>query len=1214
MSRRKELIRSSTPKLFNPAVTRQDLKPGVSEEISLKSVEDTNITSTSSFRYDSLGQGLKSTQEIPLDWTAFENHTFFNSAQSKVNVAFNEIINFYPFDGTEKEVEAFEDSLTGYEKYILDIFPKNTGYLLFSGTQVGEDPANGFDAGLGTRIDVIDSAGSLFPSFSRNTTGESVIDFGQSPFSIELHLLIPGIANDNQSVCQSYTSVSKAVSLTLSQSTSTTNCDLIFSITSGSAMLIVSSSVEKGKFLHVCATYDRDSTDRLFLYVSESLVASSSTCFEFGDLFKDRSKFIIGSGSDFNVSTLAGSEGTVFNFQNTLSGAIDDFRIFHSARSIKEQEDYGTQEIYAADDLKLYFKFNEPTGSYVENRTALDSSGNSLHSTISNFTASLRSTGSEPSNPMVTENASRSPVLFPTFAPISDLNLELLSSASLYDDVNPNLITKLIPTHYFLEGQASQGFSTVDGQIASSMNSITGSSIPGSANIGSAYYMTAFLLMWSKYFDELKIFIDHFAKLLHVDYDDEESVAIKLLPLIGKYYGINLPSLFPDSSPAQFINGENIGDVRSRSEKSLQAIQGEIWKRILLNLNDILESKGTVHSIKSLIRATGINPDNLMNIREFGGPTRRSLFGLRQNQSEVASVIDFSGSLAPVSPAAVDPQGFSSNIPYIATSFLSASRVEVGYPLPVGTFVNKSDTLMHGISDDNNDGFLTSGSFLYEGIYQFKPGKYSTNQSLVRLNVSSSDTTLTKGISVANLLVISGTENSVTSSGSTVRLYVRPGQAGAIDPLLRLEITGVNIFDGNLWNVAFGRERSDQVNVLDSEKYIASTISSAGSSSYFLRCARQSFGEIKEYFSTASFFKESTGTNAFQSSDAETGSLNTSGTMIVIGSQSLASFVGTGQNIFLNDENLETRTGSISGDYVTARTTIFEGRVGQIRFWSKAHAESVWKEHVKNFKSLGAEDPLANFNFENNASGSFEKLRLDLSIDQNTTGTDSSGDIFLVDFSQNGFNVTGSGFEASKDVIKPETFYFSHLSPKFDIAQTDSKVRVRSYQDVKFLNENEYASSAPRYEVERSEIPDDDTRFSIEFSSTKALDEDIVKMFGDLKFFDDALGKPNLMFDDFYPDLDQIRKLYFQRLTDKPDFQIFFELYRWFSTSIGSIIEQLIPRKTKFLGINFVVESHMIERNRFRYLFDEIYLLSLDRNTDRGNLLLSQFEASIKKF
>ena len=34
-----------------------------------------------------------------------------------------------------------------------------------------------------------------------------------------------------------------------------------------------------------------------------------------------------------------------------------------------------------------------------------------------------------------------------------------------------------------------------------------------------------------------------------------------------------------------------------------------------------------------------------MNIREYGGPTKRSLVGLRETKSEVASSIDFSGSL-----------------------------------------------------------------------------------------------------------------------------------------------------------------------------------------------------------------------------------------------------------------------------------------------------------------------------------------------------------------------------------------------------------------------------------------------------------------------------------------------------------------------------------------------------------------------------------------
>ena len=123
-----------------------------------------------------------------------------------------------------------------------------------------------------------------------------------------------------------------------------------------------------------------------------------------------------------------------------------------------------------------------------------------------------------------------------------------------------------------------------------------------------------------------------------------------------------------------------------------------------------------------------------------------------------------------------------------------------------------------------------------------------------------------------------------------------------------------------------------------------------------------------------------------------------------------------------------------------------------------------------------------------------------------------------------------------------------------------------------------------------------------------------MRIFGSLDFFDDALGRPNLLFDEFYPDLDQIRKIYFNRLKEKPDLQIFFDMFKWFSSAYGDLIGQLIPKRTKFLGVNFVIESHVIERSKFRYLFDEIYLKALFRDNDRGNLLLSQIVGNLCKF
>ena len=66
-----------------------------------------DVINTGSFRYDPSGSPLKSTQQLNVDWSKWENHTFFNSAQAKVQTSLNQIINQYPFDGTKSEYVAF---------------------------------------------------------------------------------------------------------------------------------------------------------------------------------------------------------------------------------------------------------------------------------------------------------------------------------------------------------------------------------------------------------------------------------------------------------------------------------------------------------------------------------------------------------------------------------------------------------------------------------------------------------------------------------------------------------------------------------------------------------------------------------------------------------------------------------------------------------------------------------------------------------------------------------------------------------------------------------------------------------------------------------------------------------------------------------------------------------------------------------------------------
>jgi len=1148
----KAVLGFKKPRLFTPAYTRQvTTSDGTVVQASSTDVLDTNIDSTASFRYDPPGAGVRSTQQIPLDWSLFENHTFFNSAEVNVNVAFNKIINEFPFDGTRKEAEAFLDELTGFEKYVYDQFPKNVGYLFFSGSGA---------AGGGSYINVNDFAGSSYPTLSKDQTGRSLLDPGEDSLSLEMHLWVPGEANDNSVVAQKLSGSNHGFTLAISESASTTACDLVFMVTSGSHFMTESYSITKGVFNHIVVSLDRrPSEHRIRIYSGSVLRATSSAPQEFGKFGFAVSPLTIGSGSAQDVAV-----GSVFTPVTTLSGAIDEFRLFHSLRKVTEQEQLGMKGIYASDDLKLYFKFNEPTGSLGSlSNIVLDSSGNSLHSQITNFGHALRSTGSI-TVPMAHEKLEDNPVLFPAYAGVVSLNADLLTSASAYDDVNPNLITNLIPPHYLQEGQYVEGFTEVTGTIGDAYG---GTGIPGTGIMGSAQILASFLYVWAKFFDEQKIVNDHLSNILHVDYDDDGTVSDQFLPQVFKYYGFDAPNFFAGASISQFVDAEDLGVDVGTSTQALQSVQNQLWRRILTNVREIIRSKGTIHAVKALIRSTGINPDTSLRIREFGGKTTRNLEDARVTKTEVSAMLDFSGSLAPVS-STLDARGIPDNKPFIQSGFLSASRVETGFPVVMGSMVDKSAYPPHGISDATQDGLLTSGSFTFEGLYKFPrllTGSHYVTQSLMRLMATSSNGPF---YLYNNFLAISGTDGS-----GSLRLWSRPARVtGSV--YLDMPLTGVNIFDGDVWHVTWGRIEPGKMETATSGfgyNFV--------SASYFIRAGRQVNGQITEYVSTATFHDDSLGPP--DTSDimySRIGNIfNPSGSMIVIGSQSI-DFTSTGR--FLNSQATASNQ---------ARVTDFSGRVAQVRFWSKDLTEIETKEHIRNFKSVGVENPRLNYNFDTVSSGAWERLRLNGTMDQPVTESDASGDIKLIDFSQNRNSFSGSGFEASTRVIKPETFYYSHLSPRFDEAGTDNKVRIRGFLDQDNIDEYD-AEAAPVHEITPSEKPNDDTRFTIDFSVVDALDEDIITIFATLDDLDNVLGDPNLAFSPDYPGLTKIRDVYFNRLTDRMNLKALFEFFKWFDTSIGMFIEQILPRKTNYLGTNFVIESHMLERAKVKHSGDSQYL------------------------
>lgn len=917
----------------------------------------TNIKSTGSFKYEPLDSPLKNTQQLNVDWSSFENHTFFSSAEVKINVAFDQIINGYPFDGTKRELEAFFEKIGGFEKWLFDQFPKFGGSLHFSGTQVGEDPANGYSSGLGTWISVQDAAGWLYPELSKNKTGESILNPpANKSFTIETQIFLPDQVNDNQIVLQKLSSdMLEGFSLFISSSTNSYVTGTL-SIISGSTENNISAILEKGKYNHICVTLNRDEGDNfLQFFVNEDLKSESKKQKKIGD-FYNVSNLNIGSGSSLFLNN------SLFVPQQTFSGSLDELRIFHSSRTVQQQKLFATKGIYASDALRLYYRFNEPPVPFSTqnadpvNSIVLDSSGNSLHSLISNFTSSLRISSDDGINPMKNEKDEFKIVLFPLHPEIVSLNENLLSSASIYDEANPNLITKLIPRHYLREGAQSEGISrtAIDGTLHKEYG---GEGIPGQGQIGSTQIMLTFLYIWARFFDEMKMFVDAFKTLRSVDYATKDTIPDNFLNDFVRAYGLFLPPMFNNSKINQYVEGEDINEI-GISNYSLKNVQAQILRRVLVNMPDVLRSKGTQHSIKSFLRAVGINPESSVRIREFGGPSVRQFSTVRESKTNTVALVDFTtGSLA-------------------NSEYLSGSRIEPGYPEPAGPIVD-------GISTNLNDGLFTSGSWTFEGIYRYgqkNVSRIQDNQSLVRIEATGSQATAQNSL-LANVVL----------SGSYVNAYLRPGTAST-SPLLKLTIPA-NILNGDRWNVSFGCNRNDSVE-------------SIVSSSYFLRAASQDTGDIVKYYSTSSYFQEdpTLSGNAFRQISA---GLNASGSRISIGTNNNIA-QGNAGYLFLNN------TFDVPDE---ARSAEFVGQISDVRFWSKGLSELEWREHVRNPKSVGVENPLLNYNYVSNKTGSFERLRLRSFEKQTTLTASAGGSIDFMDFSENGLLFSGSGFSPSKRVF-----------------------------------------------------------------------------------------------------------------------------------------------------------------------------------------------------
>ena len=192
-----------------------------------------------------------------------------------------------------------------------------------------------------------------------------------------------------------------------------------------------------------------------------------------------------------------------------------------------------------------------------------------------------------------------------------------ITSASLYDQNNPNRLVNLIPEHIKRDSE-NQPF-------------------------------LDFLDMVGHYYDNIWIYVKAMTDTYDRREDLSEGLSRDLVWTVSNAFGWKQPSGTEITELHKLILGQYLSgsfgseEYKEYSERSSKEIQQEIWGRVLTSMPYILKTKGTKESIEALVNAYGI-PPTILKVREYGGADNKDYQPTFEIQRRFTKALDFKNS------------------------------------------------------------------------------------------------------------------------------------------------------------------------------------------------------------------------------------------------------------------------------------------------------------------------------------------------------------------------------------------------------------------------------------------------------------------------------------------------------------------------------------------------------------------------------------------
>jgi len=647
------------------------------------------------------------------------------------------------------------------------------------------------------------------------------------------------------------------------------------------------------------------------------------------------------------------------------------------------------------------------------------------------------------------------------------------------------------------------------------------------------------------YFDRLYLMSQQMPKLHGINYTSASAEPVPFAQHLPQSLGLHTPEIFIDSTVVEKFLNRNDNSV---FEDDLNDTKNLIYLNLYNNLANIFKSKGTEKALRNVLRCFHID-EKLVKINTYG---KNTTFPLSNNYEQVIDKRSYANFNKKENRSAVIYQsieGMALLDDYNATTDYSSSQgfisgtVTTNYEQNYGATIEAQVMFPHwarSYADDPRDyttvslfGGATPYSSSVTGLSGTFLGPNHPNYTNFQVYAIKTDNN-SKDVyfMLTSSALVSGGERLVPTLTSSIFQ---------------------NVYDNDIWNLSVRVEPKLDVN--------HTQVSGATITQYNVIFS----GENITLGAIENKFEISSSVNAIPAADSGA-------------SGSMSDFLIRPKRLYVGAQ----RT-NMTGSLVHKSDVL----VGSLKYWAKSLKNGSLNQHAQDADNYGISGSYKNVSpLDSNNTGdilNLNTLALNWAFNQ-VTGSNATGNFFVKDISSGSVDLKseygimgqiagykhpgyGYGFQAnSSDVVaKRQTNSFKFIEPE----------RVTSADAIQILSEDDKVFGVT--EVIPSYV------YTVEKSMYRAISEEMLDMLAGVVDFNNTIGAPVNRYRERYKSLEKLREIFFRRVSQTSQVEKFVEYYKWFDDAISLIMAQLVPASSDFVPDTYnTIESHVLERNKYQ--------------------------------